>query len=184
MQRIRLEPFTLSDLQNQSRISSTLDILRDTKVTQHLLWKDINTLEKATNWIKDRVEEDAKTFWIILKDTNHIIGFCGIIPCDDQEVRTQLSLNPERKISEVAFILEQNSWNKGYATETAKLLCSDCFMSNDNVIVLAYVEDDNKASIKVLEKVGMKFCFSLSKNPHKMVFVQKLEDWKLMCKKD
>jgi RimJ/RimL family protein N-acetyltransferase len=81
----------------------------------------------------------------ILKSNGEHIGFCG----------------PKylKEIGEVdlGFRFTPANWGKGYATEAARASVQDAFdrLNLDQIVGLA--EPENHASIRVLEKVGLKF---------------------------
>ena len=67
-----------------------------------------------------------------------------------------MKLNEENLI-DIGFRINRNEWDKGYATESARA-CLEYGFNHLNIIeIISGVSDDNKASIKVLEKLGMNF---------------------------
>lgn len=52
-------------------------------------------------------------------------------------------------------ISSKRRWGKGYATEIARALVRYGFEERKLKRVIATVDDDNKTSIRILEKVGM-----------------------------
>ena len=82
-------------------------------------------------------------------------------PGDAQEsnviLRAGFSIFPATEELELGFIFKRQYWGSGYATEAAQSLLSWLFQSRpdiDHAIALAYA--DNRASIRVLEKIGMR----------------------------
>lgn len=61
----------------------------------------------------------------------------------------------ENREGEIGYYLEQKSWNKGFATETAQALLSFGFarLGLHRMVALCFVE--NRGSAHVLEKIGM-----------------------------
>jgi len=58
---------------------------------------------------------------------------------------------------EFVYFLNRESWGKGYATEIARRIVEYGFKELNLPTVYATVDDDHSASIRVLEKAGMKF---------------------------
>ncbi len=82
---------------------------------------------------------------VIDKATLKFIGWCG------------LKYSQEKNEYDIGFRFFKNYWNKGFATETAKK-CLEYGLDElkiDRIIGRAMKE--NIGSIKVLEKIGMKF---------------------------
>ena len=82
---------------------------------------------------------------VIDKTTLKFIGWCG------------LKYSREKNEYDIGFRFFKNFWNKGFATETAKKCLEYGFdeLKIDRIIGRAMKE--NIGSIKVLEKIGMKF---------------------------
>jgi ribosomal-protein-alanine N-acetyltransferase len=57
---------------------------------------------------------------------------------------------------EIAFALQQKYWNQGYATEAAAASIAAAFKSLGIRSLVATVYPDNKPSLRVLEKLGMR----------------------------
>jgi [ribosomal protein S5]-alanine N-acetyltransferase len=81
---------------------------------------------------------------ITLKDTNKLIGGCGIHES-----------NPDNKEGWIGYCLNREYWHEGYATETAKALIAFGFKRLRLHRIFATCDPANKASAHVLEKVRM-----------------------------
>jgi len=57
---------------------------------------------------------------------------------------------------EVGFVVHPTHWNRGIATEAAGLVVADCFTRAGLGRVIALTTTDNKASLRTLEKLGMR----------------------------
>ncbi|MFB0558272.1 MAG: GNAT family N-acetyltransferase [Candidatus Bathyarchaeia archaeon] len=81
--------------------------------------------------------------WAVLHEDGKLIGWCG------------LGYLKELGETEVAYLLDKDYWNRGYATEAARLSLGYGFEEAelDRIIALAFPE--NAASIRVMEKIGM-----------------------------
>src|SRR5829696_566904 len=56
---------------------------------------------------------------------------------------------------EVGLIVHPRHWNRGIATEAARLVAVDCFTRAGLSRLVALTTSDNKASLRTLEKLGM-----------------------------
>src|SRR5690606_7313539 len=80
---------------------------------------------------------------VINKETGEFLGWCGL-KLDGNE-------------TDIGFRFFEKFWNKGYATESAKA-CLD-YGFNDLRLneIIGRAMKENTASIKVLEKIGLKY---------------------------
>jgi ribosomal-protein-alanine N-acetyltransferase len=84
--------------------------------------------------------------WLVeLKDSGVPIGMCGL---------TKKDALPD---ADIGFAFLPRYWSKGYAVEAA--LAVMAYSSRDLGLrrIVAVVNPDNKGSIRVLEKIGLKF---------------------------
>jgi len=96
--------------------------------------------------LKDKQNYLWYTNWqIILKEENRIIG----------GITFKGPVNTEGEV-EVGYGIEQKYQNKGYMTETLKSIIKWTFKHDKIKSIVAETNKDNKASQRVLEKVGMK----------------------------
>lgn len=82
---------------------------------------------------------------VLLKSSSEFIGWCG------------LKYSPECDEYDIGFRFYQQHWNKGYATETAKECLDYGFKVKNIDRILGRAAEENTASVKVLQKIGMKF---------------------------
>jgi ribosomal-protein-alanine N-acetyltransferase len=81
---------------------------------------------------------------VVLRESGEYIGWCG--------------LTPEKRIGgmQLGYRFFRHAWNRGYATEAAGAVLAVGFESLGLDRICAAVFPDNLASVRVLEKVGMK----------------------------
>jgi [ribosomal protein S5]-alanine N-acetyltransferase len=75
----------------------------------------------------------------------NFIGWCG------------LKLRPERNEIDLGYRLCKSEWGNGYATEAAEKTLQYGFNEQHLKLITGRAHIENKASIKVLEKIGMQF---------------------------
>ncbi len=84
--------------------------------------------------------------WAVVdREDGSMIGWCG------------LGFLPELNETEVAYLLDKDYWNRGYATEAARISLRYGFEEAglERIIALAFPE--NAASRRVMEKIGMEY---------------------------
>lgn len=81
----------------------------------------------------------------VLKDTNEVIGWCGLKYLQDIQE------------TDIGYRWKPKYWNKGYATEASKACLKYGFDQLELEQIVAQVLPENKASIRVLEKIGMNY---------------------------
>lgn len=81
---------------------------------------------------------------VTLPDLPDLIGWAG------------LQYLPETNETEVAYLLDQAQWGKGYATEAAQAAIRFGFEHFDFPEIIALVHPENIASLKVAAKCGLK----------------------------
>lgn len=84
---------------------------------------------------------------IVLKECNKLIGYCGIAVEQVDNVYE----------SEIGYRLAPEFWGKGLATEAASAAIQQGFERFKLPYILGIVEPANTASVRVLEKLGMRY---------------------------
>lgn len=107
-------------------------------------------LAGVTKWLNSAMacyEQYGYDFWAVYeKNTDDFIGQIGIL---SQEIAG-------KQENCLAFMIGQKYWNKGYATEGALACINYAFGPLRLERLMATVESENLASIRILEKIGMK----------------------------
>ena len=81
----------------------------------------------------------------ILKDTQQVVGFCG------------LKYLPDVDEVDIGYRFLPSHWGMGLATEASSACLEFGFRVIGLTRIVAFVMPENTASIRVLEKTGMKF---------------------------
>ena len=97
------------------------------------MWNDYEKANGYSNWAVIRKEDEA------------FIGKCG------------LSVLPDKSGIEISYILDDLYWGKGYATEISAAVLEAGFTKFGLERIIALVYPQNSPSIKVIEKLGMKY---------------------------
>jgi len=120
----------------------------------------VHTYTSDRPWSKERtkayidlmLDKDFKTLDLfhgacVLKQTNELIGFTGLNPYLEQQPELEWQLG-------VPF------WGKGYATEIGKAVIKNAFATTNIVSIFGMANPANHASLRALEKIGMR-CLGL-----------------------
>ncbi|WP_171044281.1 GNAT family N-acetyltransferase [Pseudoalteromonas citrea] len=143
--RTIIREFTLADA------SSVLALNGDPIVTQYTADNSpILTLNDAQTVISNIWLHEYALYgygrWAVLDNTTHkVIGFCG------------LKYIPEVGLPDIGYRFLPQYWGNGYATESALACTAYCKSELGVSQFFGDVIADNKASIRVLQKLGLKF---------------------------
>ncbi len=146
--RTRLRPFTMADLAVFREIAGqeeVLEFLPDDRMTPAeakglLQWLiacyDEDTLERLVKF----------SLPIALRETGEVVGWVGLGPLDFDVAAI-----------EIYFVISRAHWGKGYATEAARALLGYGFTVLGLPRVVGVVDRRNGASVRVLEKAGLRY---------------------------
>jgi ribosomal-protein-alanine N-acetyltransferase len=142
-ERLNLRGFAQND------IDRLAEILGDPVVMKYMPGDEPWPREWAERELRNLIEHwDRHSYgrWAVVdREDERMIGWCG------------LAFLPELNETEVAYLLDKDYWNRGYATEAARISLGYGFeeVGLDRIIALAFPE--NAASIRVMEKIGMSY---------------------------
>lgn len=109
--------------------------------TRYMTWGPNN--EEQTKEFLAGVKP-GRDFAVVLKETNAVIGSCGIYP------------NDTGYMGELGWILHKDYWKKGYGTELGKALVKYGFEDLKLGRIQAPCAAVNYGSYRVMERIGMK----------------------------
>ena len=142
--RLRVRPRTIADLED------CLAMDRDPLVTRHIPgpWDDP---ERHRAFVLDRMRTaypDGLGYWSVVTraGTEAFIGWILLLPYEavKQEV-------------EIGWRFVRQSWGRGYATEAAAPVLDHAFGTVGLDTIVADIDPDNTASIRVAEKLGLEW---------------------------
>jgi len=139
--RLELRPF------NESDISGIARLLADREATRFI--GNVKSREAAAESVRVMRDAFAARGWgtlaIVPAGKSDCVGYCGVRPL------------PHTAEVEIAFALQRESWNLGYATEAAAASIDAAFDHLGIKSIVATVYPENQASLRVLAKLGMAF---------------------------
>jgi ribosomal-protein-alanine N-acetyltransferase len=141
--RLQLREFTREDLDGIFGYSS------DPKVTRYLFFgpRDRDgTAEYLDDLLASQRARPRTRYELAITEINSgvLIGACD------------LSLI-ETRVTDLGYMLGHPYWGQGYATEVAQTLIDAAFEQLRAERVISTVDVNNRASIRVLEKIGMRW---------------------------
>jgi [ribosomal protein S5]-alanine N-acetyltransferase len=141
--RLNLREFTEADF------DAVLAYSKDPKVTRYLFFgprDEDSTQEYLQELLASQLEQPRTRFELAVEEKagGRLIGACD------------LSLI-ERNVMDLGYMLESAAWGRGIATEIATALLDAAFQQLRVDRVISTVDVNNSASIRVLEKIGMRW---------------------------
>ncbi|MEA5602613.1 GNAT family N-acetyltransferase [Nostoc sp. UHCC 0252] len=106
-----------------------------------------DVFEFVQMFISEQKEQPRTKFQlaVVLKEENRLIGNCGIRVND-----------PEMREANIGYELNTQYWGQGYATEAAQAILKFGFEELGMHRIWSWCVAENVASVKVLEKIGMR----------------------------
>lgn len=141
--RLILRDFEESDYENVHRYASDADVVKYCSFGP-------NSEEETRAYVQrvmERKVQEPRTHYdlaVIRKEDSSFMGAAGIY-----------IEQPQNRSGEIGYVLHRDFWGQGYATEAARMLVDLGFTALSLHRIYAYVFEENKASRRVLEKVGM-----------------------------
>jgi RimJ/RimL family protein N-acetyltransferase len=143
-ERLSIRPFTLDDT------PFILEQLNEPSFIQNIGDRNVRTLEDACAYLTNGpIGSYAKNGFglclVTLKETGEAIGMCGLIKreaLDDVDI---------------GYAFLPRFWSKGYAVEAAQAVKQFAKETLGLKRLVAIVDPANTSSIRVLEKIGMRY---------------------------
>jgi ribosomal-protein-alanine N-acetyltransferase len=141
--RLTLREFALSDFDAVYGFSS------DSRVTRYLFFgprDEHATRDYLEGLLASQRERPRTRFELAVEEvaSGSVIGACDLSYI-------------ERRVVDLGYMLGVESWGQGYATEIARALIDAAFFDLRADRVISTVDVNNSASIRVLEKIGMRW---------------------------
>ncbi len=144
--------FETENIQLRPIVESDFNALKTIWADPEVMYYSIAGIQ-TDEQIRERILKSKKEYlidgmgrWsVILKNTNQLIGECGI---SAQEVGDQLEY-------EIGYRFAKPCWGKGYATQAATCCRELGFGKFGLQRLISIIDPKNQASIRVAEKIGM-----------------------------
>lgn len=153
--RLLLRHESLNDFQRFFEMSKDPCVMKHIGDGSIFHWTKEQALEKFTDRLKRQQSEEFVNLAVYTRDGNRYIGWCGI---GYSKFLDHLELGYRYCI---------DSWHNGFATEAAAAILAETFRLTDIDRIMACAHPENKASIRVLEKIGFSHTGSKHSRPAK-----------------
>jgi RimJ/RimL family protein N-acetyltransferase len=142
--RLVLRPFTIEDVPVQYEMNL------DPEVSRYTGDGGVVGIDEIERRIKDHVLRDYRVHGfgrmaVVLKETDEVIGFCGLKYLSDLEE------------VDLGYRFVQRHWGKGIATEAGQAILDYGWSDLGLKRVIAWVLPENEGSVRVLDKLGFHF---------------------------
>ncbi len=107
-------------------------------------WTDVQIKARIDNWIEVGRQRGWILWPVIHREDAELIGFCGFWDGFPPDVEIGWRLLPEY-------------WGQGLATEAAMAVMDHGFRQYGFPRLISVAQTENKASIRIMEKLGMEF---------------------------
>jgi RimJ/RimL family protein N-acetyltransferase len=152
-ERLVLRQFTKNDVDNLLELNSDPDVVRFTADKQ--IDRSVIQTQTLPKWLKYYEEYDGYGIWAVVERSSQaFIGWFIFRPAAHAPYFDPALANPDD--IELGYRLRKVAWGKGYATEGAKALIIKGFSELGTQRIVAPALVANVASIRVLEKSGLK----------------------------
>jgi [ribosomal protein S5]-alanine N-acetyltransferase len=161
--RLQLRPCHLDDIRLVHMLW-THDLVRSFLFDNRVISSD-----EARSFVEDSLanfEQHGYGLWLVfILDTDRLVGFVGFLPSEEGTPSLIYGVHPDR-------------WGNGYATEAASAVLSYALEKLALPKVRADVDEPNIASVRVLEKLGMRRTGRAVVNGHPLLYFERsqLED--------
>lgn len=145
-ERLILRAFCPSDLNDFNEYASVEG------VGEMAGWKHHESLEESKKILDGFIEHD-KTFAIVFRESNKVIGSLGVEEYGLEETLTEFN---NYKGREIGYVLSKDFWGKGIMTEAARAIIDYLFHACELDFLLCGFYDFNNRSKRVQEKCGFK----------------------------
>jgi len=144
-ERLWLCPWSEADLEVARPIFTDADVMRYINDGQPLGDAEIHSfIARQQNHFRSR----GFCLWkLLLKQERRFAGFCGLQP---------LELDGKSEV-EIGWRLMKEHWGHGLATEAARAALNGAMKKAPLSRVIAIAMPENRPSLRVMEKLGMKF---------------------------
>lgn len=142
-QRLIIREFTNSDLEDFAALMANKEVMRFS------ISGPFNR-EQAQEYLQNRIITHYAQYryglWaLILKDTQQLIGFSGLI---NQNI-------DGKKYIELGYRLFPDYWGQGFATEANQAIIRYAFETLDMNHLISIIDPQNTRSLEVAKRVGM-----------------------------
>ncbi|HSB01005.1 MAG TPA: GNAT family N-acetyltransferase [Anaerolineales bacterium] len=143
--RLLLRHFHILDCEPMLHVFGDAEVMRFGNGVQPKEW--------VQAWLRTCLEHYYRTwgfgpYAVVEQHSREVIGYCGLFFFPD--------VNGQPEV-EIGYRLRRSAWGQGYATEAARAVRDFAFNTLDIRRLIAMIDPSNLASIRVAEKIGMRY---------------------------
>lgn len=138
--RLILRELSIGDAENFYELNQNPNV---TRFTGDKSFKSVREAKDFLKNYKDYEQNGYGRWAVICKESEEFLGWCG--------------LRFDGNKTDIGFRFFEEYWNRGFATESAKACIEYGFEKLKLHEIIGRAMKENIASIKVLEKIGLKF---------------------------
>jgi [ribosomal protein S5]-alanine N-acetyltransferase len=144
--RLILRELTLADVDILTAMYADEEVMRFIG-TGGVLGRDdaARSIERQLDSYRERGFGEWAT---VLRESGEMVGLCGLIVWPDIDGVEEL---------EVAYLLDRTAWGRGLGTEVAEAIRDRAARELGRERLVSCIYPENTASIRVAEKIGMRF---------------------------
>lgn len=144
-ERLFLRHFHILDAEPMYRVFGDPEVM--------LFGDGVQTKEWVRNWLRTCLEHYYRTwgfgpYAVVEQHHQEVIGYCGLFFFPDLAGQAEV---------ELGYRFARSAWGRGYATEAAAAIRDFAFNTLGIKRLIAIIDPSNTASIRVAEKIGMKY---------------------------
>lgn len=143
--RLRLEPWLPDEWIALRPIATDPEVMR--YISDGQPWPEDQIHEFIERQIRHYSTRGFCLWKLVDRSNGRVIGFCGLQPV----------AIAERDEVEIGWWLARDMWAHGLATEAARVALADGFQRAGLQRVIAIAQPANRASIRIMEKLGMRY---------------------------
>lgn len=154
-ERLVLRPFTLEDAERLCELDSDPEVLRYIGPYGHSSPEPYR--ERIATVYRDYDDRfRALGYWAAIeRGSGAFLGWVCLRPALDYRFAAEAQFTADD--AELGYRLRRSAWGKGYATEASRRIVARGFEEESIACVVSSALRDNRASWRVMEKVGLRF---------------------------
>ena len=141
--RLHIRPLQMDDLPAFHAMQGNERVMRYTTGRGMSREENARDLKRVIDYY-GRPDNDFWVWAVVQKSDRAFIGTCALIVNEDKE-------------HELGFRFLEQFWGQGYGTEVARGLIEYAFRRTEVDALVAYVNEENKGSVRVLERSQLLF---------------------------
>jgi [ribosomal protein S5]-alanine N-acetyltransferase len=141
--RLRLRPYTWADLDWLEELFSDPEVMK--YIAEGRVRTRDETMESLSRNLQHWIHYGFGLWVVVRKEDERAIGRCGV------------GYFHEHGDAELTYTFARPYWNQGYGTESVLCILNYAWKNLHLPKVIAHARVENQSSIRIMEKVGMKF---------------------------